>query len=82
MTGISYEEINLPADVKLSYKTMMKYFNLNFCTSDYIISKDGKFYFLENNPNGQWAWIGIDGKNDLISWFARIIALFNYKEVL
>ncbi len=35
----------------------LKAFDLNFGCFDIAVSKSGHFYFLECNPNGQWAWI-------------------------
>jgi len=32
-------------------------YGLNFGAIDLIVDPDGEFFFLELNPNGQWAWI-------------------------
>jgi hypothetical protein len=74
MESVRYNEVVLPNDINCSYRTMMQHFNLNFCTSDYVVSENGDCFFLENNPNGQWAWIGLEMKNDLISWFATSLS--------
>lgn len=74
MESVKYEEIDLPNEISAAYLKMMSHFNLNFCTSDYVVSRQGTFYFLENNPNGQWAWIGLEMHNDLISWFANCLS--------
>jgi hypothetical protein len=32
-------------------------YGLNFGALDLIVDRSGRYYFLEINPNGQWAWI-------------------------
>lgn len=38
-----------------------------------FIRKDGELWFLELNPNGQWAWLDEDNKDGLISSIAEAI---------
>lgn len=38
-----------------------------------FIRKDGELWFLELNPNGQWAWLDEDNKDGLISAIADAI---------
>ena len=38
-----------------------------------FIRKDGELWFLELNPNGQWAWLDIDNQDGLISAIAEQI---------
>lgn len=52
-----YELIDIPADVKNTIRTMMNDFQLRFGAFDYIVDNNGKWYFLEINPNGQWQWL-------------------------
>lgn len=30
---------------------------LRFAALDFVVAPDGEWWFLECNPNGQWAWI-------------------------
>ncbi len=39
---------------------LTKKLDLSFGAIDLIKSTDGNYYFLEINPNGQWAWIEMD----------------------
>ena len=32
-------------------------FALRFAALDFVVDPDGRWWFLECNPNGQWAWI-------------------------
>jgi glutathione synthase/RimK-type ligase-like ATP-grasp enzyme len=47
----------LPAEVKQGIRHFMQRQGLIFSAFDFVLSKDGKYYFLENNPNGQWLWL-------------------------
>ena len=37
----------------------VKALGLNFGALDFVVDKHGEFWFLENNPNGQWAFIEV-----------------------
>ena len=52
-----YEIIDIPIEIKKCIKMMMKDFQLRFGAIDYIVDIDGKWYFLEINPNGQCQWL-------------------------
>ena len=52
-----YEIIDIPIEIKKCIKMVMKDFQLRFGAIDYIVDIDGKWYFLEINPNGQWQWL-------------------------
>lgn len=47
----------LPEDIKNKCLVLVKKLGLRFGAIDMILSKESKYYFLEINPNGQWAWI-------------------------
>lgn len=47
----------LPLDVEKRCKELIGFFGLNFGAIDMILTPDGRYVFLEINPNGQWAWI-------------------------
>ncbi len=49
-----YELIDTPIEIRNCIKMMMKDFQLRFGAIDYVVGNDGKWYFLEINPNGQW----------------------------
>ncbi len=50
-------KINLPQKIISLCLEITKKFNLRYSAIDLILGKDGAYYFLELNPNGQWAWI-------------------------
>ena len=50
-------EITLPQKIKNLCLDITKSFNLRYSAIDLVLGKDGVYYFLELNPNGQWAWV-------------------------
>ena len=59
ITGIdlAHKKINLPNEIENKCKRLLKFFSLQYSSMDFVLGKDGRYYFLELNPNGQWAWI-------------------------
>lgn len=49
--------INLPERISDLCINITNHFKLKYSAIDMILGKDGSYYFLEINPNGQWAWI-------------------------
>jgi len=54
---LRHEIISLPKSLENKCKKIVKSFSLRYSSMDLVLGKDGKYYFLELNPNGQWAWI-------------------------
>ena len=50
-------EISLPESIKNLCVDITKRFKLRYSAIDLVFGQDGFYYFLELNPNGQWAWI-------------------------
>lgn len=51
------EEYNLPSDVASKCVAFIKEMGLRFGAFDLVKDKEGTYWFLENNPNGQWAFV-------------------------
>lgn len=49
----------LPTKIQKACVEITKYYELKFGAIDLILTPEGKYVFLEINPNGQWAWIEI-----------------------
>jgi hypothetical protein len=47
----------LPQDIADKCVAHARALNLSFSAIDLLVDKKGVFWFLENNPNGQWAFI-------------------------
>ncbi|MBK9380917.1 MAG: hypothetical protein IPN39_06280 [Chitinophagaceae bacterium] len=52
-----FKSIEIPKRVENLCIEIVKELNLSFGAIDLIKDKEGKYIFLEINPNGQWAWI-------------------------
>lgn len=54
---VPHEIVELPVGLRNKLLAMINYFELRFGAFDLVETPDGEFYFLELNPNGQWAWL-------------------------
>jgi len=54
---LHHKKHKLPADIEGMCVTLTKNLGLQFSAIDLVLSRDDVYYFLEINPNGQWAWI-------------------------
>lgn len=57
-----YSIYTLPTKIGDLCSKFLEGFNLNFGCFDLIRGKDGEYYFLELNPNGQWLWLELETK--------------------
>jgi len=48
---------NLPDDVSQGCLALLKRLGLTFGAIDMVVDREGRHYFLEVNPSGQWAWL-------------------------
>jgi len=48
---------SLPSSIGEKCCELTRSFGLKFSAIDLVLGLDGRYYFLEINPNGQWAWI-------------------------
>jgi glutathione synthase/RimK-type ligase-like ATP-grasp enzyme len=71
MEDVAYRCIDLPEDVKFKILKIVEHYKLRFATIDMVIDTAGRWYFLEINPNGQWAWLDITGGMDIASYFVK-----------
>jgi len=56
-SAVDYKKMTINKSMKTMCLNLLSQFNLNFACIDLIISKNNKVYFLDLNPNGQWAWL-------------------------
>lgn len=57
MKSVKYSLIEPPRSVKAAYCNFVKSYGMRFCTSDFVVDENNQWFFLENNPNGNWAWL-------------------------
>src|SRR5208282_439036 len=52
-----YRAHELPREITEKCVCLVRKFGLRFGAIDLILDRKGLYWFLEINPNGQWAWI-------------------------
>ena len=72
-SGVRYFETTLPDDIIAKCFTFMDHYNLQFSAFDFVKTPDGDYVFLENNPNGQWAWLDLELGNGMIRYMADFL---------
>jgi len=54
-----YKIVDLPNEIIEKCLKLMKILNIDFGAFDFI-KRNGEFYFLEVNPNGEWLWLELN----------------------
>jgi len=54
---LRHEAISTPGPIEAACRDITSRFKLRYSAIDLIKCTNGEYYFLEMNPNGQWAWI-------------------------
>lgn len=57
MMNVSYSLSKLTSRIREQLRAMMRHYSLRFAAVDLVIDANNDWYFLEINPNGQWAWL-------------------------
>ncbi len=78
MKGAEYAEIDTPSRIRKFLYSFMQYYGIRYCAFDFLLSVDGDWVFLEGNPEGQWAWLDIEGGMSVVDSF---ISAFRKAEV-
>lgn len=66
--------IEIPCDLECSINEFMSQLDLEFGRLDFLV-KDDKYYFLEINCNGQFAWLDPGNSLGLLGWIADCISV-------
>ena len=73
---LPHRVIELPAQVQAQILGLMDALSLNYGALDFVLTPDGRYVFLEINPNGQWLWL-----DDMLSFgISREIAVWLSEE--
>ncbi|PKP98243.1 MAG: ATP-dependent carboxylate-amine ligase [Alphaproteobacteria bacterium HGW-Alphaproteobacteria-15] len=56
-TDLEHRAFTLPYEVEKACVAVTRSLDLRYSAIDLVEDPDGTFWFLEANPNGQWAWI-------------------------
>ncbi|WP_436786899.1 ATP-grasp ribosomal peptide maturase [Yinghuangia sp. YIM S10712] len=54
---LTYEPIKCPDEVRKALLRFLTGFGLKFGAFDFALTAEDQWWFLECNPNGQWAWL-------------------------
>jgi glutathione synthase/RimK-type ligase-like ATP-grasp enzyme len=54
---IPYRQAMLPVEIAERCMALVRSYHLNFSALDLILTPDGRYVFVENNPNGQFIWV-------------------------
>ena len=57
VTELEHEILELPEQIAKKCIEIVRRLELRFGAIDLVLDKRGAYWFLECNPNGQWAWI-------------------------
>ncbi len=71
MVGATYRQIALPLNVTSGIYSLVSHYGLRFAAIDMAVGRDGTWYFLEVNPNGQWAWLDLTAGTAICNSFVR-----------
>jgi hypothetical protein len=52
-----HEPVKLPEGLQKRCLDFVRSYGLEYGAIDFVLTPDGRYVFLELNPNGQWAWI-------------------------
>jgi ATP-grasp ribosomal peptide maturase len=55
--NLSYASVDCPQDTRHALLRFLDSFDLAYGAFDFAVTEDGSWWFLECNPNGQWAWL-------------------------
>jgi len=72
--GLDYNYIeDIPSDLSEKCFKMVRNLGLNYGAFDFIQSVDGSYFFLELNPNGQWAFAEENTSGPITKSMAELI---------
>lgn len=55
--ALTYSVIEVPDTISARVGVLLRSLGLRYGALDFAVNRDGEWWFLECNPNGQWAWI-------------------------
>lgn len=67
MKNVRYQLIDLPVHIKTKVLELCHSYSLRFAAVDMAFTKESNWVFFEINPNGQWAWLDLEGVTDIAS---------------
>ncbi|MBL9179512.1 MAG: hypothetical protein JNM65_15725 [Verrucomicrobiaceae bacterium] len=71
--NLVWKRVQLPDEVANGIGKFMSEAGLSFGRLDFLRAQNQHF-FLEVNPNGQWAWLDMEGKEGIFDWVIECLA--------
>ena len=71
MDDVTYRCSALSKETAAGVRMMMLHYGLRFAAIDMVVDTHGRWYFLEINPNGQWAWLDLVGGSTIATSFVK-----------
>jgi len=71
MAGVEYRRVSPPPDLLMKLARLLNCYSLRYAAIDMAVGRDGGWYFLEINPNGQWAWLDLYGGMQIAQSFIK-----------
>lgn len=71
--NLRYEPIDLGPTLNEACINLTRFLGLQFGALDFILDSEGRYLFLEINPNGQWGWIQYRLKYDISGTIANLL---------
>jgi len=70
---LTYQSHHLPEPIVQKLRAFVRSYNLVFSAIDLILTPDGEYVFLENNPNGQWYWLEVMTRQPMLDSMVRLL---------
>ncbi len=71
MIGVEYIPLTVPDRIQDAIYGIMMQYELRFAALDFAIDDQGEWVFFEVNPNGQWAWLDLEGAASIATIFVN-----------
>jgi glutathione synthase/RimK-type ligase-like ATP-grasp enzyme len=69
MIGVEYLPLVVPDRIQKAIFRIIMQYELRFAALDFAIDDQGEWVFFEVNPNGQWAWLDLEGAASIAAIF-------------
>jgi hypothetical protein len=82
MADVAYSRVELPQGITKCLLAYLESYSLKFAAVDMVVDLEGNWWFLEVNPNGQWAWLDLAGAADIGQCFLNLFQQSQRSNVL
>lgn len=69
-----YKPHRLPENIEKAAVRLVRAFGLEYSAMDFILGKDGIYYFLESNPCGAWVFVQNGGNYPIAECLAKLLS--------